>query len=129
MSGQQDSQNITPYEALGGAATFRRIVEEFYPLVQAHPLIGPLFPENIDPVMEKQYMFLTQFFGGPSLYSDVHGHPMMRARHMPFEITTRHADAWLGCMRQALTKVGLAPELQEFVLERLKGPAYHFVNS
>lgn len=128
MSDQQESQGITPYEALGGAETFRRIVEEFYPLVQAHPLIGPLFPENIDPVMEKQYMFLTQFFGGPSLYSDVHGHPMMRARHMPFEITSKHADAWLGCMQQALTRVGLDPELQTFVLERLKGPAYHFIN-
>jgi hemoglobin len=130
MSDQQESQQeISPFQSLGGTETIRRIVNAFYPLVQAHPLIGPLFPENIDPVMEKQILFLTQFFGGPSLYSDQYGHPMMRARHLPFEITPQRAEAWLGCMKQAMEEVGLEPELQAFMLERLKGPAYHFINS
>lgn len=125
----QNSGRKSLYEAIGGADTVRRLVEAFYPKVQAHPDIGPLFPEDITPVMEKQYMFLTQFFGGPPLFSDEYGHPMMRARHMHFAITPERADAWLGCMKQALAEVGLEPELQEFVLERLKAPAYHFVNS
>jgi hemoglobin len=120
---------MSPFEAIGGTEAIRRIVEAFYPLVQAHPLIGPLFPENIDPVMEKQTLFLTQFFGGPPLYSDKYGHPMMRARHMPFEITPQRAEAWLGCMKQAMDATGLAPELQTFMLERLKGPAHHFINT
>lgn len=65
MSEQQDSQqSMTPYQAIGGEATIRRLVEAFYPLVQANPLIGPLFPAHIEPVMEKQILFLTQFFGG-----------------------------------------------------------------
>lgn len=119
----------TIYEAIGGEATVRRIVEAFYPNVQADPLIGPLFPEDIMPVMEKQFMFLTQFFGGPSLFSDEYGHPMMRARHMPFPITREHADAWLGCMREALIEIGLEPALRDMVLERLSGPAYHFINT
>ncbi|MCS7463523.1 globin [Paenibacillus doosanensis] len=129
MSDQQDlRQELTPYELMGGAETIRRIVEAFYPLVQANSLIGPLFPENIHPVMEKQYMFLTQFFGGPPLYSNQYGHPMMRARHLPFEITPERAEAWLGCMRQALDSLGLEAEVKTFILERLKGPAYHFIN-
>ncbi|MFE5322154.1 globin [Paenibacillus sp. NPDC056579] len=128
MSDKHESEQLTPFEALGGAETIRRIVDAFYPLVQANPVIGPLFPEDIDPVREKQYLFLTQFFGGPPLYSSLYGHPMMRARHLPFEITPERAEAWLGCMRQALDKVGLEPELKAFVLERLKGPAYHFIN-
>lgn len=119
----------TIYEAVGGAEGVRRIVEAFYPNVQKHPLLAPLFPEDIRPVMEKQYMFLSQFFGGPSLFSDAYGHPMMRARHMPFEITPARAEAWLSCMAQALKEVGLDPELQSFVLERLSGPAHHFVNT
>ncbi|MCE5171557.1 globin [Paenibacillus profundus] len=119
----------TIYEAIGGEATVRRIVEAFYPNVQADPLIGPLFPEDIMPVMEKQFMFLTQFFGGPSLFSDEYGHPMMRARHMPFPITRERADAWLGCMREALIEIGLEPALRDMVLERLSGPAYHFINT
>ncbi|GAA3409304.1 group 2 truncated hemoglobin YjbI [Paenibacillus hodogayensis] len=117
------------YEAIGGADALSRIVEAFYPKVQADPLIGPLFPPDIVPVMEKQKLFLTQFFGGPPLYSDQYGHPMMRARHMPFPITPERADAWLGCMKRALEESGLEPELQTLLLQRLKGPAYHFVNT
>jgi hemoglobin len=130
MSDQQGSQQDTSlFQAIGGTETIRRIVNAFYPRVQAHPLIGPLFPEHIDPVMDKQVLFLTQFFGGPSLYSDQYGHPMMRARHLPFEITQERADAWLWCMKQAIEEVGLEPEQQTFMLERLKGTAYHFINS
>ncbi|MBJ6361416.1 globin [Paenibacillus sp. MAHUQ-46] len=119
----------TIYEALGGGQAIRQLVETFYPKVKADPLIGPLFPEDIDPVMEKQYMFLTQFFGGPQLYSDVHGHPMMRARHMPFPITRERADAWLACMAAALEELGVDEDLRHFVLQRLSGPAYHFINT
>lgn len=107
----------------------RRIVEAFYPKVRAHPLLGPLFPEDIRPVMEKQFMFLSQFLGGPRLYSEQYGHPMMRARHLPFPITRERADAWLDCMRRALDEVGLAPDLKALLMERLSGPAYHFVNT
>lgn len=58
------NRNISLYEALGGDRSLRLIVEAFYPKVQAHPLLGPLFPEDINPVMEKQHMFLTQFLEG-----------------------------------------------------------------
>lgn len=117
------------YEQLGGAETIRNLVEAFYPKVQANPLLGPLFPEDIYPVMEKQYMFLTQFFGGPMLYSEAHGHPMMRARHLPFPVTPQRAEAWLGCMREALEDLEVPAPLREVVLHRLSGPAFHFVNT
>lgn len=121
--------NQTIYEAIGGEATVQKMVEAFYPRVQAHPLLAPLFPEDIMPVMERQFMFLTQFFGGPSLYSDQFGHPMMRARHLPFPITRDRADAWLGCMREALHEIGMEPGLAAMVIDRLSGPAYHFINT
>ena len=117
------------YEAIGGADGVRKIVEAFYPKVQAEPLLAPLFPEDIMPVMEKQYMFLSQFFGGPSLFSDAYGHPMMRARHLPFPITPQRAAAWLGCMKAALSEIGMPDDLRDIVLDRLSGPANHFVNT
>ncbi len=117
------------YEAIGGAESLRAIVDSFYPKVQIHPLIGPLFPEDIQSVADKQYMFLSQFFGGPSLYSDAYGHPMMRGRHLPFPITEDHARAWLDCMDRALQDNGIDDELRVFVINRLSGPAFHFVNT
>ena len=119
----------TIYDAVGGTEGVQRIVEAFYPKVQEHPLLGPLFPSDITPVMEKQTLFLSQFFGGPSLYSDQYGHPMMRARHMPFPITPERAEAWLDCMNRALMEIGMPEELRLFVIERLSGPAHHFINT
>jgi hemoglobin len=126
---QVNPNQNTIYEMMGGSETLQRLIEAFYPKVQGHPLLGPLFPEDIEPIMEKQFMFLTQFFGGPALYSEQYGHPMMRARHMPFPITKEHADAWLSCMRLALKEVDLEAELQSIIIERLSAPAYHFINS
>lgn len=120
---------LTIYEAVGGEEGVRSIVESFYPKVQENPLLGPLFPEDIAPVMEKQVLFLTQFFGGPPLYTQQYGHPMMRARHMAFPVTAERAQAWLGCMRKALDETVEDPDLRLAILERLKAPAYHFVNS
>lgn len=120
--------NTTIYEAIGGAETVRTIVNTFYPKVVQDPVIGSLFPDDIDSVKEKQYLFLTQFFGGPPLYTEQNGHPMMRARHMHIPIGSKEADAWLSCMQQTLQEIDLDPALRDFVLDRLRGPAYHFRN-
>ena len=117
------------YELLGGESQIRQLVTAFYTNVQQDALLAPLFPKNIQPVMEKQMLFLTQLLGGPSLYSEQYGHPMMRARHLPFEITPERADAWLHCMRAALTEITVEPELTDYLMERFTGMAYHFINS
>lgn len=123
------NSSLSIYEQLGGEKAIRQLVQAFYPKVKAEPLLGPLFPEDIEPVMEKQFMFLSQFFGGPSLYSDAYGHPMMRARHLPFPVTRERAEAWLGCMKAALAEIGVEEELAGFIIQRLSGPAFHFVNT
>jgi hemoglobin len=114
---------------MGGAPTIRRLVEAFYPKVQADPDIGPLFPADITPVMEKQYMFLSQFFGGPALYNETYGHPQLRMRHLPFPINERRARAWLRCMAAALGEIGLEDELREQVFSRLAFTAQHMINN
>jgi hemoglobin len=123
-----ESKN-TLYDLLGGEKAIRQLVLLFYARVQKDPLLAPLFPENIKPVRDKQFLFLSQFFGGPALYSELYGHPMMRARHMPFPINSERADAWLNCMEGALTEMNINEHLLAALLERLKGTAYHFINT
>ncbi|CAJ1004494.1 MULTISPECIES: globin [Brevibacillus] len=118
----------TPYELIGGAETLSRLVDTFYDLVKEHPDLAPLFPEDFTEIKEKQYMFLTQFLGGPTLYSDRYGHPMMRARHMRFPITPKRAEAWLACMSEAMDRIGLEGEVRHHIFERLRLTAYHMVN-
>jgi hemoglobin len=117
------------YTYIGGAPTIRKIVDAFYPKVHEHPDLKPIFPDDLTAVAEKQYLFLTQFFGGPPLYTEQYGHPMMRARHLPFPVTPKRAEAWLDCMRRALEEVIPSEEMREVILERLRGPAHFFVNT
>ncbi|KYP79752.1 globin domain-containing protein [Ferroacidibacillus organovorans] len=118
----------SPYEKIGGEETIGRLVDAFYARVMKHEDLIPIFPSDILPVRDKQFLFLTQFLGGPPLYSNAYGHPMLRARHMPHEITPKRAAAWLSCMREAMDEIGLAGEMRSFIEERLTMTAQHMVN-
>jgi hemoglobin len=124
-----EAGNLSIYDRIGGEKALVHLVEHFYARVQKNELLAPLFPDDIQPVIDKQILFLTQFFGGPALYSDIHGHPMMRGRHMPFPITAERADAWLQCMNEALAELKMDEFLHLAIMERLRGTAYHFINT
>jgi hemoglobin len=120
--------NTTLYERMGGADAIRRLVEAFYPRVIQDPDLRDLFPDDIAPVQERQYLFLTQFFGGPLLYSEKHGHPMLRARHMHFPIGKRQAVAWLRCMAEAMLEAGIPADVRDEAFGRLAFTAQHMIN-
>ncbi len=100
------------YEAVGGEATFRRLVERFYAGVADDPPLRALYPEeDLGPAAERLRLFLIQYWGGPSTYSQERGHPRLRMRHAPFAIDSAARDAWLRHMRAAVDDLELAPEL------------------
>ncbi|SER95127.1 globin [Salipaludibacillus aurantiacus] len=105
------------------------LVDRFYELVSEHPDLIEVFPDDLTETARKQKQFLTQFFGGPALYTEEHGHPMLRARHMPFKITPERSEAWLSCMAQALVEVNIEEPLRTAVFERLSYTARHMINS
>lgn len=117
------------YEEIGGEATIRKLVEAFYPKVYSDPDLSPLFPDGVESIKRKQFMFLSQFTGGPTLYSDEFGHPRMRQRHQAFEVTPRRAEAWLRCMKEAMDDIGLSGNAREWFYERLTQVAYFMVNT
>lgn len=101
------SDAATVYAEVGGDATFRELVDRFYARIEVDPLVRPLFPPDLGPGKEHQFLFLTQFFGGPMRYQEQRGHPRMRARHLPFAIGTREAQAWLDHMLAAIDETGI----------------------
>jgi len=123
-----DSTFISHYEQIGGEDMIKRLVEAFYNGVAKDPNLSPIFPDDLTETARKQTQFLTQFLGGPPLYTDEHGHPRLRARHMPFEITPKRASAWLACMTEAMDEVGLDGSLREQFYSRLVMTAHHMVN-
>jgi len=129
MADTTEPETVSLYTILGGESTLRRLVDSFYKKVQGNPLLSSIFPEDIRPVREKQFLFLTQLFGGPRSYSDLYGPPMLRARHLPFPITTERATAWLECMSDALAEIGVEDAMHAFVVDRLTSVAHHMVNT
>lgn len=121
-------QFATPYEAIG-ENELSQLVDAFYHKVHKHPLLSPIFPDDLTETARKQKQFLTQYLGGPSLYTEEHGHPMLRARHLPFKITPARAQAWLSCMEEAMDEAKLDEQFREWFFERLQLTAQHMVNS
>lgn len=119
----------TVYEAIGGETTIARLVDAFYARVARDTLLRPLFPPSFDEVRMRQFWFLSQLFGGPRLYTEHRGQPMLRMRHLPFPITPAHARAWLACMREAMEEVPLPAPAREAMLQRLTMTAFHMVNT
>jgi hemoglobin len=96
------------FAAVGGEETFRRLVAAFYAGVADDPVLRPLYPEeDLGPAAERLRLFLIQYWGGPTTYSQQRGHPRLRMRHAPFTVGTAQRDAWLRHMRAALDSLAL----------------------
>ena len=66
-------------------------------------MLRPLYPEDdLGPAAERLRLFLIQYWGGPTTYSDERGHPRLRMRHAPFVVDSTQRDRWLLHMRAAL---------------------------
>lgn len=117
----------TIYERLG-ADNLQLLVNNFYNLVFQDPTLSPLFKTDKELIKKKQYMFLTQFLGGPDLYSQQYGHPRLRARHLPHPITEEHAVAWLKCMHEAIQTLPIDDTLKKELFDRFPRTAFFMVN-
>ena len=95
------------YNLVGGDATFRRLVDSFYARIEADEQLRCMFPEDLKPGKERQYLFLIQFFGGPKRYNEIRGHPRLRLRHSPFAIDAAARERWLLHMLAAIDEIGI----------------------
>ncbi len=112
----QERDAPTPYDLLGGDAGVRELVTRFYDLMELDPDFAQLravHGASLESAREKLYLFLCGWLGGPPLYIDRYGHPMLRARHLPFAIGTEERDQWVACMARAMEEVGIPEELRE----------------
>jgi len=122
--------DVSFYEQVGGEPTFRKLVAEFYAGVATDPLLRPLYPnEDLGPATERLTLFLMQYWGGPTTYSDQRGHPRLRMRHAPFRVGPAERDAWLRHMRRAVDTLNLPPEQDQTLWAYLERAAFFMVNT
>ena len=105
----------TLYDHVGGMPFFERLVGVFYREVAADPVLLALYPEphDLGPARQRLTLFLAQYWGGPTTYSEGRGHPRLRMRHAPFVIGETERDHWLAAMRVAVAEVAPAPEVAQ----------------
>jgi hemoglobin len=106
----------THYERIGGEDMVRRLVDRFYDLMDEDPDyygVRKLHPADLSGSREKLFMFLSGWMGGPPLFVEKIGQPMLRRRHLPFAIGTAERDQWMSCMNRAMLDVGLDEKLRK----------------
>lgn len=121
---------ISFYEEVGGHETFARLVDAFYRGVADDAALRPMYPEeDLGPAAERLTLFLAQYWGGPSTYSEQRGHPRLRMRHQAFHVNPAARDRWLFHMRNALDEVALSPMHEATLWDYLSRAAVSLVNT
>ena len=117
------------YDAVGGEPVFRRLVADFYAGVAEDPVLRPLYPDDLGPAEDRLRMFLVQYWGGPTTYSEQRGHPRLRMRHVAWTVGERERDAWLRTMGAALAKQDLPEPARAAIWDHMERAAHSLVNA
>lgn len=100
-----------------GEDNITRMIEDFYAELERSS-IRDMFPADMRRSASKSAAFFIGLLGGPPLYQQKYGNPMMRARHLPFPINQAARDEWLACFERVLEA---APAQYDFPPEHLVG--------
>jgi hemoglobin len=106
----------TPFDAMGGEEHVRELVDRFYDLMDLEPQFKQLRATHgatLDDARNKLFWFLCGWLGGPDHYAERFGHPRLRARHLPFRITSVERDQWVACMWSAMEQVKVPEALRK----------------
>ncbi|MCF6250582.1 MAG: group II truncated hemoglobin [Methylococcaceae bacterium] len=121
----------TPYELMGGENTILSLVDRFYYYMDTLPEVAgvrKMHAQSLSSAKDKLFKFLSGWLGGPDLFIQEYGHPMLRKRHFPFAIGTSERDQWMFCMTKAMTEITMDSALRVSLLEALDNLATHMVN-
>lgn len=124
-------ETITLYEAIGGDRTIRALTARFYELMRTIPegeASLAVHPPDLTNAHDRLIDYLTGYLGGPPVYVEKYGHPMLRRRHFMAAIGPVERESWLFCFRQALDETVEKPALREIIWQPIKQLAHHMQN-
>lgn len=125
------SDEVSLYQEVGGSDFFIELVNKFYEGVINDEVIISLYPDrnDLEGAKERLSLFLMQYWGGPTTYSDERGHPRLRQRHFPFAIGERERDHWLMHMQGAIDAMPTSDSVRTRLSEYMNNAAQHLVNT
>ena len=115
-----------------GADNVRAMLRDVYQQFEQSD-IHHMFPKDMERASQKSADFFIGVLGGPPLYHQKYGNPMMRARHMPFTIDENARQVWLDCFERvlddAVEKYSFPPQFLRNFREFLSGFSMWMVNT
>ena len=118
------------YEEVGGEPVFRQLVDRFYEGVAMDPILRPLYPDaDLAAARDRLTLFLMQYWGGPTTYSERRGHPRLRMRHAEWVIGERERDAWLRHMHAAILAIDVPEAAREKIWNHVENAAHSLLNA
>jgi hemoglobin len=122
---------VTPYQLMGGAAAILDLVDRFYFFMDSLPEaagIRAIHAPSLAEAHSKLFKFMSGWLGGPNLFVQEYGHPLLRQRHFPFAIGPSERDQWMLCMNKALNEMPMDTALRQALGEALQHLATHMIN-
>lgn len=114
------------FNAMGGEAGIRRLVENFYQIMGSETAYQKIFswhPSNKEISIDKLTRFLCGWSGGPRLYQDKYGSISIPAVHKHLAIDENAKDMWLECMHKAMQEQTYPAPLVEYLDVQFSAPA------
>jgi len=120
--------STTLFDHVGGQPFFDDLVDRFYDGVETDAPLRAMYPDDLEPGKQALALFLGQYFGGPTTYSDTKGHPRLRMRHVNFRIGPNEAQGWLRHMTNAVGQVDLDDQTETKMLDYFTMATQHMIN-
>lgn len=132
MAAEDGAYPGTIYNAIGGADGVRRLTSRFYALMDTLPEAAAcraIHPPSLEGSEQKLFEYLSGWLGGPPLFVEKHGPPMLRRRHFIAPIGAAERDGWLLCFNRALDETVENPQFRDLIRVPVERLAHHMQNA
>lgn len=116
----------TSFQAAGGEAGIRHLVDAFYDKMAAAPFaqkVLSMHPSDLSTSRDKLARFLCGWLNGPNRYREKYGAISLPRAHAHLDIGLAERDAWLSCMEHAIAQQSYAADFKIYLLAQLTVPA------
>ena len=113
-----EPETETPFDAIGGGPTVRRIVNRFYDLMESDPAYGELraiHASNLGPMRNSLAGFLDGWLGGPRDWFEANPGRCMMSMHASIPVSSDTAGQWVDAMGRALAEAEIDPTLRTLI--------------
>ena len=123
-------QDDATFQAAGGEAGIRQLVDSFYAIMGRNPAYARIFEwhRDVPEARDKLARFLCGWMGGPRRYREKYGPINIPQAHGHLNVTVVERDMWLNCMAEALAEQPYSDELRDYLITQLGVPAQRIVD-